>query len=382
MIDRVPSPSPPQTAKSIPIHVNFEEPQIHDPPATSMPKNLGHVRSDAASSSSLVDEPTDTVPPSRRRNALSEAHESDNFESNEEIHKRWLPPWAPGSETTSRPQNYVTRPGHERGISHASIAAQQYEQDRRRRRAMEREGRKKDEAGEARQRDEIAVKKADLVQHGEVDVESGRREEGVNQREEDLNRRQLDARAANDLTSSPTNYDNTGTSSRGRTAGSNLSSIGSTNLRPSTPRAGDLDGARSAERERTRVDDPPLPSSNPAVLNHDEFEPDDEWKSQLKGSIEAELKSMINDAKDSIDRQWQEGPSTPSERDRLAEEYRDTMKDIRKLAIVSFQTALERERQERRWSAGHQMDTEWSESLIEEQRRILDRIQQTYPMKA
>ena len=121
----------------------------------------------------------------------------------------------------------------------------------------------------------------------------------------------------------------------------------------------------------------PPPSSNSAHKHYDGVEPDDEWKKQLKDRIEGELKSMVKDAKDSMDNKLRQAPIGHIERERLAEEHSQAMSNIRKLAAESFQIALERERQERRWAAGQQMHSAWSEALIQEQQGILDRIQQS-----
>jgi hypothetical protein len=109
---------------------------------------------------------------------------------------------------------------------------------------------------------------------------------------------------------------------------------------------------------------------------YDGVEPDDEWKQQLKDRIEGELKFMVKDAKDSMDNKLRHAPLGPIERQRLVEEHSQAMSNIQKLALESFQIALEREWQERRWAAGQQVHSAWGEAMLQEQQGIWDRTQQ------
>ncbi|KAG1735597.1 uncharacterized protein EDB91DRAFT_555570 [Suillus paluster] len=114
----------------------------------------------------------------------------------------------------------------------------------------------------------------------------------------------------------------------------------------------------------------PTESSTPA-----DFEPDEQWKSRLKLDIENNLRSMVDEAKQNLHDTLKKAPVSAAERERLGDEHLATMKNIRNLAEEQFRIALERERQERRWIAGQTLDQGWSESIIEEQKMILKRIE-------
>jgi hypothetical protein len=116
--------------------------------------------------------------------------------------------------------------------------------------------------------------------------------------------------------------------------------------------------------------------ATPNFKLYDGVEPDDEWKTQLKVRIEGELQAIVKDAKVSMDNKLRHAPLGPIERQRFAEEHSLAMCNIRKLAVESFQIALEHERQERRWAVGQQVHSAWSEALLQEQQGILDRTQQ------
>ncbi|KAG1744267.1 hypothetical protein EDB19DRAFT_1632877 [Suillus lakei] len=113
-----------------------------------------------------------------------------------------------------------------------------------------------------------------------------------------------------------------------------------------------------------------------------DFEPDEQWKSRLKVNIESNLRSMVDEAKQNLNDTLKRAPVSAVERERLSEEHLATMKNIRNLAEEQFRIALERERQERRWAAGQVLDQEWSDTMIEEQKAIMQQIERERKDKA
>lgn len=120
------------------------------------------------------------------------------------------------------------------------------------------------------------------------------------------------------------------------------------------------------------------PSTTPPSRSSDaaEFEPDDEWKKQLKKKIEGELQSMVQAAKDTQIEELRRGPLSPSDRDRLELEHQNAMKNIRTIADEQYVAELNRERNQRRWVGGAPMDPRWVRVLHEEQEDILASIKQ------
>ncbi|KAF8434852.1 hypothetical protein L210DRAFT_3314455, partial [Boletus edulis BED1] len=109
------------------------------------------------------------------------------------------------------------------------------------------------------------------------------------------------------------------------------------------------------------------PSQPPSATLPPDLEPDDEWKQILKVNIEAGLRSMVDEAKQKLTDELAKGIIRAEERDRLTADHLATLKTIRQLAEEQFRIALERERQERRWASGEQLDRAWSESMMKEQ---------------
>lgn len=120
------------------------------------------------------------------------------------------------------------------------------------------------------------------------------------------------------------------------------------------------------------------PSTTPPSRSSDaaEFEPDDEWKEQLKKKIEGELTSMVQAAKDTQMEELKRVPISASDRDRLEHEYQKAMKNIRTIADEQYVAELNRERNQRRWIGGAPMDPRWVRVLHEEQEDILASIKQ------
>ncbi|KAG0697066.1 hypothetical protein DFH29DRAFT_167084 [Suillus ampliporus] len=124
------------------------------------------------------------------------------------------------------------------------------------------------------------------------------------------------------------------------------------------------------------------PTESSSIPSAADFEPDEQWKTRLQVDIENNLRSMVDEAKHNLLDTLKKAPVNAIERERLSDEHLATMTSIRNLAEEQFRIALERERRERRWAAGQTLDWEWSESMIQEQRDILDKIERERKDKA
>ena len=121
----------------------------------------------------------------------------------------------------------------------------------------------------------------------------------------------------------------------------------------------------------------PQPNSNNNKLSNVDFEPDEEWKSQLKKRIEDSLESMVSEVKENQAAELRKAVVTPETRLRIAEDYKQAMNNIKAIATEQYQVELDRERNQRRWTAGVPLTSEWSRILTEEQQRIMDTIKQS-----
>ena len=121
----------------------------------------------------------------------------------------------------------------------------------------------------------------------------------------------------------------------------------------------------------------PSPTPTSAKADGADFEPDETWKQQLKKRIEEGLKSMVQDAKDSQTAELRKAVVTPEVRLRLEDEYKQAMNTIKSLANEQYQLELNRERNQRRWTAGAPMHPDWTRILAEEQQSIMNNIKQS-----
>ena len=121
------------------------------------------------------------------------------------------------------------------------------------------------------------------------------------------------------------------------------------------------------------------PSSTTSSFKPDgvDYEPDEEWKVQLRKRIEEGLQSMVADAKESQAAELRKGPDTPETRMRLEADYKQAMQTIKGLATEQYQLELDRERNQRRWTAGVPMTPGWSQYFLEEQQNIMNSIKQS-----
>ncbi|KAJ3504293.1 hypothetical protein NLJ89_g8008 [Agrocybe chaxingu] len=101
---------------------------------------------------------------------------------------------------------------------------------------------------------------------------------------------------------------------------------------------------------------PYAPSSLPSLRKLDaaDFEPDEQWKTQLKKRIEEGLQSMVQEAKDNQDAELKKAPVGVEARMRLAEEYKQAMSNIKQLATDQYQQELDRERNQPQYHEQYQ----------------------------
>ncbi|KAF8951846.1 hypothetical protein BDZ97DRAFT_1683327, partial [Flammula alnicola] len=89
---------------------------------------------------------------------------------------------------------------------------------------------------------------------------------------------------------------------------------------------------------------------SPSKSDGADFEPDEEWKLQLRERIELGVRPMVQDSKD---RQL-------AGLKRIEDEFKAAMSNIKALADQQYQLELTKERNQRRWIAGDPMDRGWS----------------------
>lgn len=100
------------------------------------------------------------------------------------------------------------------------------------------------------------------------------------------------------------------------------------------------------------------------------FEPDEGWKNNLRQHIEITHKPAAENLKrESIEKI--RGLS-PAEASRVQADYDDGMVALRRTANDQYCQLLERARQELRWAAGEKTNEKWSETLMKEERTLLD----------
>jgi hypothetical protein len=78
--------------------------------------------------------------------------------------------------------------------------------------------------------------------------------------------------------------------------------------------------------------------SNPALPkpNDADFEPDNEWKRQLRKRIEESLESMVKDVKNNQAAQLRKQVVTKETRLQLEEEYKQAMVNIKRIASEQY----------------------------------------------
>ena len=107
----------------------------------------------------------------------------------------------------------------------------------------------------------------------------------------------------------------------------------------------------------------------PTTPNPD-FEPEEEWKTNLIQRIEDTLKPAAEKLKRELTEKLK--GLSPPEDSKAHIDYDNAMIGLRRTANEQYRQLLERERQERRWAAGEKVDEKWSEILMKEQQALLD----------
>ena len=103
-----------------------------------------------------------------------------------------------------------------------------------------------------------------------------------------------------------------------------------------------------------------------------DFEPDDEWKCQLKKRIKETFKSL-QDAEDCLQERFR---SSIISLEQLNLEYNHEMNNIKGLVEEQYQLELTKERNKRRWSAREQLAPGWNDFLHEKEQKIMNGIKQ------
>ena len=118
-----------------------------------------------------------------------------------------------------------------------------------------------------------------------------------------------------------------------------------------------------------------VPSST--TSNGVDCEPDIAWKENLRKRIEEGLQSMVADAKENHAAGLSKAPDTAEAHMRLEVDFREAMQTIKSLASEQYKLELDRERNQRRWTAGVPMTPGWSQFFLQEQQIIMNNIKQS-----
>ena len=101
-----------------------------------------------------------------------------------------------------------------------------------------------------------------------------------------------------------------------------------------------------------------------------DFEPEEEWKTGLRQHIEDTLKPAAERLKRELNEKLK--GLSPPEDSKAQTDYDNAMAELRRTANEQYRHLLERERQERRWTAGGKVDEKWSGLFLKEQQALLD----------
>ncbi|EIN09110.1 hypothetical protein PUNSTDRAFT_143709 [Punctularia strigosozonata HHB-11173 SS5] len=130
----------------------------------------------------------------------------------------------------------------------------------------------------------------------------------------------------------------------------------------------------------------PAPSAPvPLPIPAETLEPEEAWKGRLRYQIERSMQGMVDEVRAEYESRLASVASSSSstspfsathasQRAAAKAEYDAAMANIVRSAQSQFDLALERERQERRWAAGGEVDAEWQAHLVAEQQAIRDLI--------
>ena len=117
--------------------------------------------------------------------------------------------------------------------------------------------------------------------------------------------------------------------------------------------------------------------SSTTSSNGVDCEPDDAWKENLRGRIEEGLQSMVADAKENHATELSKAPDTTEARIHLEADYRAALLTIKSLASEQYTLELDRERNQRRWTAAVPLTPGWSQYFRQEQQNIMNCIKQS-----
>lgn len=109
----------------------------------------------------------------------------------------------------------------------------------------------------------------------------------------------------------------------------------------------------------------------------DLYEPDEQWKAELKEKLSVAFNDMLLQAKQKLEADLTRlgGDNIdPVERKKLIDEYQANERQIKSFASQSFRVEVEKEREQRRWAAGLEIRTEWRADLESEQMAIMSGI--------
>ncbi|PBK61644.1 hypothetical protein ARMSODRAFT_657374 [Armillaria solidipes] len=107
------------------------------------------------------------------------------------------------------------------------------------------------------------------------------------------------------------------------------------------------------------------------------YEPDDQWKAELKEKLSVAFNDMLDQAKQKLETDLKSlgGENIdPMEKKKLFDEYQASERQIKSFANQSFRVEVEKEREQRRWAAGLEIRTEWRADLENEQMAIMSGI--------
>ncbi|KAK0473774.1 hypothetical protein IW261DRAFT_1503370 [Armillaria novae-zelandiae] len=107
------------------------------------------------------------------------------------------------------------------------------------------------------------------------------------------------------------------------------------------------------------------------------YEPDDQWKAELKEKLSVAFSDMLLQAKQKLkaDLTMLDGDGIdPAKRKKSIDEYQASERQIKSFAAQSFRVEVEKEREQRRWAAGLEIRTERRADLGNEQMAIMSGI--------
>jgi predicted dehydrogenase len=109
--------------------------------------------------------------------------------------------------------------------------------------------------------------------------------------------------------------------------------------------------------------------TRPATPNPN-FEPDEEWKANLRQRIEVTLQPAAEKLKQELNEKLKSLSS--AEASKAHADYDNGMAELRHAAEQRFHQLLALERRERQWDTEEKADEKWAETLAKENQALLD----------